>query len=143
VFAQIARQLQAETDPEKTQERVTRTAVEMIDGCDHAAISLIQRGGKIRTVAATDEVPTRGDEIQYETGEGPCLNAIAEHETFLIDDLGSEGRWPRFSARAAETGVASMLSFRLVLDGDTIAGVHRGSSSPRSWRSHRRFGRSI
>jgi hypothetical protein len=77
MFAQIARQLQAKTDPEKTQERVARAAVEMIDGCDHTAISPIQRGGKIRAVAATDEVPARVDEIQYETGEGPCLNAIA------------------------------------------------------------------
>jgi GAF domain-containing protein len=120
-FAAIARLLQAETTPEQTQERITRAAVDTVAGCDHAAISLIGRRGGVQTVAPTDDVPVRVDAIQYETGQGPCLNAMSEHETSVIDDLGSDERWPAFSRRAAEeTGVRSMLSFRLFVQGDTI-----------------------
>lgn len=124
-FATIARQLQAESGPEKTQERITRVAVETIDGCSHAAISLIRRTGSIDTVAATGPIPERVDAIQYEVNEGPCLGAIADHEILLSDDLAEESRWPRFSRRAAEaTGVRSMLSFQLFVQDDTIGALN-------------------
>jgi transcriptional regulator with GAF, ATPase, and Fis domain len=125
VFADIARQLQAEDTPERVQERITRAAVDTVDGCDHAAISVVHRHGAIETVGATDDVPHQVDAIQYEVGQGPCLNAIAEHEVFLIDDLADDKRWPPFSHRAAqETGVRSMLSFRLFVEGDTLGALN-------------------
>lgn len=38
---------------------------------------------------------------------------------YAIDDLGQESaKWPRFTARAADEGVASMLSFRLFTSED-------------------------
>jgi len=123
--------MQAETSPELTQERITRTAVGAIDGCDHASISIIRRRGGVQTVASTDDVPERVDAIQYDTGQGPCLNAMTEHETTVVDDLHSDGRWPAFSSRAArETGVRSMLSFRLFVQGDTIGALNLYSRRP-------------
>jgi transcriptional regulator with GAF, ATPase, and Fis domain len=121
VFADIARQLQAQHGSEKTQRRVTQAAVDTVEGCDHAAISVIRRSGAVETVAATDDVPPRVDAIQYDAGQGPCLDAMTEHQVYLIDDLVFDARWPVFSRRAVEeTGVRSMLSFRLFVDGDTI-----------------------
>jgi GAF domain-containing protein len=140
-FAGIARELQAEDTPEDVQRRVTRAAVDIMHGCDHAGISLISRHGEINTVAATDEVSLRVDAIQYEVGQGPCVNAIAEHETFLIDDLTTDERWPPFSHRAAaETGVHSMLSFRLFVDGDdgTIGALNLYSRRPGAFDEHDR-----
>jgi serine phosphatase RsbU (regulator of sigma subunit) len=65
------------------------------------------------------------DRIQYETGQGPCLSAIREEGIFHTDDLREEKRWPAFSARAAaETGVRSMLSFRLFLREDTLGSLN-------------------
>jgi GAF domain-containing protein len=124
-FAAIARLLQAETTPEQTQQRVTKAAVDTVGGCEHASISLIRRRGGVETVAPTDDVPVRVDAIQYATGQGPCLNAMSEHQTFVIDDLCSDERWPAFSRRAAEeTGVRSMLSFHLFVQGDTIGALN-------------------
>ncbi len=131
VFADIARQLQAEPSPDRTQERVTRAAVATVEGCDHAGISVIRRRGGVETVAPTDEVPPLVDAIQYATDEGPCLDAMSEHETYLIDDLRTEGRWPSFSRRAVEeTGVRSMLSFRLFVEGDTIGALNLYARRP-------------
>ena len=72
-FAAIARLLQAETTPELTQERITRTAVDAIGGCDHAAISLILRRGGVHTVAATDDVAVAGgrDPVRHRAGSVP------------------------------------------------------------------------
>ena len=66
--------------------------------CQSAAISLVFPGGRIDTPAATDEAARAVDRIQYETGQGPCLDAIREHESFLTADLAQEGRWPQFAA---------------------------------------------
>ncbi len=139
VFADIARHLQAGATPEQVQERVARAAVDTVEGCDHAAISVVRRHGGIETVAATDDVPPRVDAIQYEVGQGPCLGAISEDEVYLIDDLADDERWPPFSRRAAqETGVRSMLSFRLFVEGDTIGALNLYSRNPGAFDEHAR-----
>jgi hypothetical protein len=96
----------------------------MIAGCDYAGISFLS-GTKVDTPAATGDVPRRVDAIQYETGEGPCLDAIRDHEVFQTGDLSKERRWPHFSARAQqETGITSMASFRLFVAGDTLGALN-------------------
>jgi GAF domain-containing protein len=123
-FAEIARSLLAEHDVQHTLQKICDLAVETIDGCDHAGISFL-KGRKIDTPAATDDVPRQVDAIQYEVGEGPCLDAIREHEVFATGDLGHERRWPKFAARAQrETGITSMLCFRLFVDGDTLGALN-------------------
>jgi GAF domain-containing protein len=137
MFADIARQLQAERNPEKTQERVTRAAVATIGGCDHAAISIIRRRGGFETVAATDDVPVGVDAIQYDAGEGPCVDAMSRHGSYVIDDLAADERWPAFSRRAVEeTGVRSMLSFRLFVQGDTIGALNLYSRRRAAFDEH-------
>ncbi len=137
VFADIARQLQTEDSPEKVQQQITRAAVDTVQGCDHAAISLVRRHGGIETVAATDDVPPRVDAIQYEVGQGPCVDAIDEQDTYLIDDLAADQRWPSFSHRAAEeTGVRSMLSLRLFVDTDTIGALNLYSRKADAFDEH-------
>ena len=138
-FADIARQLQAEGTSETTRDRVTRAAVATVDGCDHAAISIIRRRGGIESVSATDDIPSRVDAIQYDVGEGPCLEATSEHEAFAIDDLAADERWPAFSRRTVEeTGVRSMLSFRLFVQGDTIGSLNLYSRCPAVFDEHAR-----
>ncbi|MDQ4090897.1 MAG: hypothetical protein M3163_11445 [Actinomycetota bacterium] len=73
----------------------------------------ILSGREMETPAASDDVPHAVDAIQYETGEGPSIDAIREHEVFESGDLAHEKRWPKFAGRAhRETGVTSVLSFR-------------------------------
>jgi GAF domain-containing protein len=112
-FSEVARILIAESDPQATLERIVLLAVQTIDGCEHAGISVIH--GKIVTSpASSDEVPAIVDRIQSETGEGPCVDAIREHEVFQTGRLSGERRWPAFTARAiAESGIESVLSLRL------------------------------
>jgi transcriptional regulator with GAF, ATPase, and Fis domain len=129
-FAEVARALLAEEDVQHTLQKIVDLAVETIEGCDHAGITFM-KGKNVSTAAASNDMPQKVDAIQYETGEGPCLDAIREHEIFRTHDLGSETRWPLFSTRAqAETGVTSMLSFRLFVDGDTLGALNLYSKAP-------------
>jgi len=123
-FAEVARTLRAERAEQGTLDKIVELAVKTIDGCDHAGITLVE-SGQVRTPAATDEIPRQVDAIQYETDEGPCLDAIREHDVFQTDDLLQETRWPNFARRAAEeSGVASMLSFRLYIQEDTMGALN-------------------
>ena len=123
-FAEVARALRAERSVQATLDRIVHLAVDTIDGCDHACVSLVRRDG-ITTPAANDEVGPKVDDIQYEASEGPCLDAIREHAVFVTDDLSQEDRWPNFSKRVAEaTGVHSALSYRLFVEEDTLGALN-------------------
>ncbi len=120
-FAGIARVLLAEDSLDATLERVSAIAVDVVPGCAHAGISFVERG-TVTTRAASDDLPRDIDAVQYETDEGPCLDAIREHEVVSTDDLTIEERWPVFGPKAAEFGIRSMLSFRL-FDGQKTLGA--------------------
>ncbi len=129
-FAQVARLLLAEEGVERTLSKIAALAVDTIDGCEHAGMSLVQRR-KIDTPGASDELAYRMDAIQDEVGEGPCLDALRVHEVFQVDHLADEQRWPSFSRRAAEeTGMASILSFRLFAEEDTMGSLNLYSTKP-------------
>jgi transcriptional regulator with GAF, ATPase, and Fis domain len=124
MFGDVARVLAAHDDVQTTLERIVTLAVEHLDACEFAGISFVE-GRKISSPASSDEVPRVLDRIQSETGEGPCIDAIKEHEVFQTGDLAAEGRWPQFSRRAFdETGVQSVLSLRLFVERDTMGALN-------------------
>jgi GAF domain-containing protein len=137
VFLDIARHLEAADGPRRTQERITRAAVATVPGCQTAAISLVRRRGPIHTVAPTDDLAPRVDEIQYDSGQGPCLDAIAHDVLYRTGDLTREGRWPDFAALAAErTGVRSMLTFRLFVQDDVLGALNMYSRRTDAFDDH-------
>ena len=123
-FAELARSLLAEQDVPRTLQRIVDLAVETIDACDHAGITLLQ-GGKVVTRVASDDVPFKVDAIQLQIGEGPCLDVLRDGELFVAGDLDRDQRWPRFSSRAqSETGIRSIIAFRLFVDGGTLGALN-------------------
>jgi hypothetical protein len=94
---------------------ISRMAVSRVPGAQWASITE-GRHGRFRTV----------DEIQYDLGTGPCVDAILEDTVFRTGDLRRDRRWPTFAQQVAETSdVRSMLSFRLFLEqDDRIAGLN-------------------
>ena len=123
-FAEVARVLGAERSVQGTLEKIVELAVATIDGCDHAGLTIVE-AGSMSAPATTDDIPAQVDAVQFETGEGPCLDAIRQHDVFQTDDLTQEERWPNFSRRAAEeTGVISVLSFRLFIEKDTMGALN-------------------
>ena len=88
----------------------------------------------INTPAATDDIARRGDQLQYDTGEGPCLQAIRDHESVTCSDLLDDARWPRWSRRAAkELGVRSMLCLHLFVSHDTLGALNLYSDRPNAF----------
>lgn len=131
--AELSRRLAAEDDLDGLLQRIVDLGAEEIDRCDGVSLMLIGRGGVISTPAFSSTAARDSDLVQFETDEGPCLEAIREQEMILIDDLRSEVRWPDYRQRALALGVRSMLGVRLFVAGDTIGALDFYSREPHAF----------
>lgn len=133
VLAEVARSLSGADTLDATLERIVAEAVRTVRGAEFASVSLIRARRTVETVTASAEVCRRVDEVQYETGEGPCLDAIWDEEMVLVDDLSATDRWPTFAERAADLGICSMLAFRLFVHDDRMGALNLYASSTNSF----------
>ena len=111
-------------------DRVTTLSIQAIPGAEAVGITLVN-DEKVRketywaeTAAYSDERVMPLDEAQYETNEGPCLQAIKDNEIFTIEDLGAETRWPIFKVRAFDKGMRSSMSIPLAIGGRAIGALN-------------------
>ncbi len=132
-FAEIARTLLVAETVDETLQQVVHLAVDTVEGCDNCGVSIVQLDGGITTPAATSDSVAKCDELQYEFGEGPCVSAIWEQQTFESDDLTQERRWPQWAPRAVELGANSLVSFRLFVNGNTLGALNLYAEKPRAF----------
>jgi GAF domain-containing protein len=124
MFAEVARQLLDERDVQATLNRIVRLAQANLDHAESVGVSIV-KGRKIESPASSNAMAMQLDKLQQEVDEGPCLEALRDHQVFLIGDLQAESRWPLFCRRAhAETGVLSMMSVRLFAQADTLGAMN-------------------
>jgi hypothetical protein len=106
-------------------------AVRGIPGAEHASVTMVEGQRPPRTTAASDELPYQWDQLQYQHGEGPCLEAIVTNGVELASDLRTDHRWPRFArAIVDQTPARSMLSFRLFLTEQNRAALNLYATAP-------------
>ncbi len=118
-LSDLARTLQDEDTAQETLDAIVGAAVGTVPGAQEAGLTVVIRRREVETQAATADLVRQVDKAQYETGEGPCLDATYKHRTVRLPDMTQEKRWPEFTRCAVELGVRSMLSFQLY--------VHRGN----------------
>ena len=114
---------------------VTRIAAAGIPGAEATSITLL-RNDKAFTAAYHGDMALAADELQYEKGYGPCMDAGRGGVLLRIDDMATETRWPDYVARVqAETGVRSSLSVPLPYQGNSIGALNNYSSEPAAFAS--------
>jgi GAF domain-containing protein len=102
---------------------VTDIASRSIPGAESTSITLI-RGDRAFTAAHTGEMALAADELQYERGYGPCMDAGRAGVVLRIDDMRTEQRWPDYTRRVLDVGVRSSLSMPLPYQGSTIGALN-------------------
>ena len=127
--ARIARRLAEAASLDETLQRIVDLGEDYIEHCDGATLMFV-RAGKVSTPAASNLEAMRSDQAQYGAGEGPCLSAMREQETIVIDDLAAEDRWPDWRDRISELGWQSMVGLRLFVAGDTLGALNLYSRQP-------------
>jgi GAF domain-containing protein len=113
-------------------EAVTALSKRLIAGCDAAGIAL-QVHGEARSLATTDRVVLEVDLVQYATGEGPCLAAIAEGRPIRIDLVEENEEWQHFAPGALDRGVESVLSLPIRGERTTIGALNLYSKAARAF----------
>src|SRR3712207_7975 len=140
-LAAIARELVNEPDMQHTLQRIVEAAAQNLDGEVWVSVSLVKQRREVHTPASSDDRATQADRLQYELEEGPCLDAIWEHETFQIDDMTAEERYPRWARGVAEeTGIRSSLSLQLFTDAeqDSLGALNLYSPRPAAFDAETR-----
>jgi GAF domain-containing protein len=114
-FSETARILFAAGSVLSTLSTLVELAVATIEGCDFAGLYLID-GDIVTTPVHTHPAVKVIDALHRQTGEGPCLDAVAHRLIFYADDLGKDLRWLHFAPLAANAGIRSLLALPLSSD---------------------------
>ena len=119
--------------------RVTEGVRQTIPGVAYASITTRSPKGELRTLAPTDVIAGRADQLQYDAAEGPCYEVVTSTSTLTAtEDLAAEDRWPNYAPSAAALGVRSQLAVRVYEDGRSRAGLNLYSSQPGIFGSRHR-----
>lgn len=129
---ELARVVLVGRDLDDILSELTAIARRAVPAIDAASITLIRRE-KPFTAAYEGPLALRADELQYERGYGPCVDAGLAAQTFLIEDMAAETRWPEYAAKASADGVGSSLSIPLPYQGMSIGALNTYSTRPRAY----------
>jgi len=108
---------------------ITRIARRAMPSVEAASITLI-KGEEPFTAAYDGQMALDADELQYERGYGPCMDAGRAGQILLIDDMRTDQRWPDYAQQATAHGVLSSLSVPLPFQGVTIGALNTYARQP-------------
>ncbi len=106
---------------------IVTIAAKGIPGAESTSITLL-RGEEAFTAAHSGDMALAADELQYERGYGPCMDAGRGNVVLRVDDMTIETRWPDYTPKVLEVGVRSSLSVPLPYQGSSIGALNNYSS---------------
>ncbi|MGH2734035.1 MAG: GAF domain-containing protein, partial [Actinomycetota bacterium] len=110
---ELARILIATESLDSTLLTVSHMTTRALEGCDAAGVTLLESDRSVKSTACTDPLVETVDRAQYETGEGPCVQALDEDRVIRTGHADEDHRWPRFGELAVRHGIKSVLAFPL------------------------------
>jgi GAF domain-containing protein len=115
-----------------TLDAVVLHATDVVESAKYAGLILIE-GGTLIPQATNGDPPRYLDQLQMQTGEGPCLEAGTTQRTILVVDLRTDGRWSGFQTRAVELGVCSMVCVPLWVSQQALGTLSLYSDRPNAF----------
>jgi GAF domain-containing protein len=107
VFVEMADTLVDDFDVMEFLHVLTERCVQLL-GISAAGLLLADEQGALQVMAASSERTHLLELFQVQTHLGPCLDCYATGQPVSVPDLPKAGRWPRFTAAAAEVGFAAV-----------------------------------
>jgi hypothetical protein len=115
--------------PRPTGSRLASPFLELLP-ISGVAISVFDQSRRASLIQATDPTSTRLEEIQFDLGEGPSVDAYAAGALVSVPDLAAADQWPAFLQSAAELTVGAIFAFPLLLGAACTGTVTCYRSSP-------------
>jgi GAF domain-containing protein len=129
VHEALARVVVADRDLSEVLTEILGIARRAMPSVEAASVTLI-REDKPFTAAYDGQMALDADELQYERGYGPCMDAARAGQIFLVDDMRTEQRWPDYAQNVVGHGVLSSLSVPLPFQGVTIGALNTYGGRP-------------
>jgi GAF domain-containing protein len=97
--------------------RLTKAAAQELShrGTVYCSVT-VTRERRSATVAFSDDSALGLDELQYASGEGPCVTALRMGRTVQVQDLLHEVRWPMYRRAAMDAGIRAVLAVPIGLE---------------------------
>lgn len=112
-------------------DRAAEAAVALVPGAQDAGVCLLRAGRRVSPASSTGSLVARLDELQLETGQGPCWDAALHGRATRVAELAAEDeRWPELAARSRGLGVVSVLCLHLHAGSTSLGAVKLLSAVP-------------
>lgn len=128
----FARKLGQAREVDEVLNSIISSILESLPEIDQAGISVTHRDGRIVTRTWSGALVTDLDEIQFQLGEGPCVDAMNPEipdDVVRVDNARHEQRWPNYIPRAIGCGLKAQLGLRIYTEKATIGGLNLYSTS--------------
>ena len=108
---------------------LTERCVQVL-GVSAAGLLLTDGRDTLQMIAASSERSRLLELFQLQTDQGPCLDCFRTGQPVSVADLPSAGRWPRFTAAAAEVGFAAVHALPMRLRTEVIGALNLFDTEP-------------
>lgn len=113
-----------------TVQRAVEVCTRALARCDMAGVSVVEPD-RVHTLAASSELLRVIDDLQFQTGEGPCFDTLSGDGAITAHDLATDERWPRWGSLVAErVGVHASMSYRLSANDHALGALNIYSTEP-------------
>jgi hypothetical protein len=102
--------------------RVAEIADAALGEAPALSVTVLRDGGT--TLAASADLATELDLVQYRAGRGPCLEAAQGPDPVVVADTARNLRWPELAEQAAALGRGSVVSSPFPEPGPPAAGLN-------------------
>jgi GAF domain-containing protein len=104
-------------------QRVCEQVRGALPGVDEATVTMLRVSGSV-TAASTSALVRALDHEQYDSGDGPCLQAARTGLLVRVSVAEAVDRWPAFATSASAAGFGSFLSAPLLVDDEHAGAVN-------------------
>jgi GAF domain-containing protein len=129
VFVEMADTLVDDFDVIDFLHVLTERCVQLL-GISAAGLLLTDGQDTLQVVAASSERTRLLELFQLQADQGPCVDCFRTGQPVSVADLPAAGRWPRFTAAAAEVGFAAVHALPMRLRTEVIGALNLFDTKP-------------
>ena len=98
-----------------------------------SGLMIADEDNALRAAVASDGPGRALEDVQAQTGQGPCVDTFVNRRIVTTDDLDTESRWPASRGALTRHGVRAVLGVPVVLGGITVGSLDVYMNQPHQW----------